>query len=95
MASMISATINGAKKTHLMYRSNLSYLQLQYYLAFLEEHGLIKKISNPSIKTSIYRATYLGLKFLKDYKKLMRYLIDSTLLRGIGEESMGDEFTRH
>lgn len=75
IASMISGSVSAIKKTNLMYKSNLNYPQLKYYLAFLENRGLVKRINSPS-KRSFYKATNLGLKFLKDYKRLMGYFND-------------------
>jgi len=53
-----------AGKTEIMYSVNMSYFQLQKYLGFLLERGLIDKVrlGNPSVT---YRVTAKGLELLR------------------------------
>jgi len=53
-----------AGKTEIMYSVNMSYFQLQKYLGFLLERGLIDKVrlGNPSVT---YRVTGKGLELLR------------------------------
>ncbi len=53
-----------AGKTEIMYSVNMSYFQLQKYLGFLLERGLIDKVAlgNPSVT---YRVTTKGLGVLR------------------------------
>ena len=53
-----------AGKTEIMYSVNMSYFQLQKYLNFLLDRGLIDKVKlgNPSVT---YRVTEKGLKLLR------------------------------
>ena len=53
-----------AGKTEIMYSVNMSYFQLQKYLGFLLERGLIDKVAmgNPSVT---YRVTTRGLEVLR------------------------------
>ena len=53
-----------AGKTEIMYSVNMSYFQLQKYLGFLLERGLIDKVrlGNPSVA---YRVTGKGLELLR------------------------------
>ena len=74
LASIVSAAMNGARKTHVMYRANLSHSQLQRYLAFLESRGLVRTVEDPTSNASLYEATDKGLQFLSDYEGLRRYL---------------------
>jgi len=74
LASIISAALGGARKTHVMYRANLSHSQLQRYLAFLEVRGLVRMIESPSGNASIYKSTEKGVQFLRDYERLGKYL---------------------
>lgn len=64
IAEMLRVGRNGAGKTEIMYSVNMSYSQIQKYLAFLLSHGFIDKVAvgNPVIT---YRVTDLGLKLLK------------------------------
>jgi predicted transcriptional regulator len=64
---------NGAGKTEIMYSANMSYAQIQKYLAFLMAQGLISKVQvgNPSIK---YQVTDKGNKLLKNIDDIMEML---------------------
>jgi predicted transcriptional regulator len=74
LASIVSAAVNGARKTHVMYRANLSHSQLQRYLAFMESRGLVRTVEDPTANAPLYEATDKGLQFLSDYEGLRRYI---------------------
>jgi predicted transcriptional regulator len=74
LASIISAAVGGARKTHVMYRANLSHSQLQRYLAFLKSRGLVRTVESLAANALLYEATERGMQFLRDYEKLGRYL---------------------
>jgi len=67
---MLNVAARGALKTHIMYRANLSHRQLEKYLHFLEDKGLIRKLLDDS---GGYEATEKGIEFLKDYARLSEY----------------------
>lgn len=62
-----------AGKTEIMYSVNMSYFQLQKYLAFMLEHGFIDqvKMGNPSVT---YRVTRKGLKLLRAIDNILEML---------------------
>ena len=62
-----------AGKTEIMYSANMSYFQLQKYLKFLLNLGLIDKITvgNPTIT---YRVTPKGLKLLSQIDNILEIL---------------------
>ena len=62
-----------AGKTEIMYSANMSYFQLQKYLSFLLERGLIDKVKlgNPSVT---YRVTKKGLGILRSIDALLQAL---------------------
>jgi len=62
-----------AGKTEIMYSANMSYFQLQKYLNFLLQHGLIYKVTvgNPVIT---YRVTKKGLKLLRNIDSILEVL---------------------
>ncbi len=62
-----------AGKTEIMYSANMSYFQLQKYLNFLLERGLIGKVTlgNPSVT---YRVTKKGLKILRSIDAILEAL---------------------
>jgi predicted transcriptional regulator len=62
---------NGARKTHVMYRCNLNSKQINQYLEFLLDSGMLEIIQErPSSKRYIYKTTDLGKKFIAHYKQL-------------------------
>ncbi|MGD9116068.1 MAG: winged helix-turn-helix domain-containing protein [Dehalococcoidia bacterium] len=62
-----------AGKTEIMYSANMSYHQLQKYLTFMLEKGLITKITvgNPVIT---YRVTRKGLRLLRSIEGVLDVL---------------------
>jgi predicted transcriptional regulator len=62
-----------AGKTEMMYSVNMSYFQLQKYLNFLLERGLIDKVKlgNPSVT---YRVTTKGLDLLRSIDAVLTTL---------------------
>ncbi len=62
-----------AGKTEIMYSANMSYFQLQKYLNFLLQLGLIYKVTvgNPSIT---YRVTNKGLRLLRNIDNILEVL---------------------
>jgi predicted transcriptional regulator len=62
---------NGARKTHVMYRCNLNSKQINEYLDFLLDSGMLEKTQErPNSKRSIYKTSELGKKFITRYKQL-------------------------
>ena len=59
-----------AGKTEIMYSVNMSYFQLQKYLGFLLDRGLIDRVQlgNPSVT---YRVTKKGIEVLRSIDGLM------------------------
>ena len=62
-----------AGKTEIMYSANMSYYQLQKYLNFLLQQGLIYKVTvgNPVVT---YRVTKKGLKLLRNIDSILEVL---------------------
>jgi len=59
------------KKTQIMYKARLSFKQLEDYLSFLEERGLIKNRKGNNGKVIGYKTSDKGRKFLRGYKELI------------------------
>lgn len=72
LANMLTVAANGALKTHIMYKANLSHRQLEKYLSFLEERGLLTHLADANLG-SIYRVTEKGLGFLREYSHVSEY----------------------
>jgi predicted transcriptional regulator len=62
MAEIIGLAKKGISKTHIMFKANLSFTQLNPYIELLSNSALLEKTSiNGKI---VYRATEKGLEFL-------------------------------
>lgn len=70
MADILSLSTVGIKKTHIMYRANLSYEQILFYLNELMAKELIAQ--HASEGTTIYRTTEKGREFLKCFTYMMQ-----------------------
>jgi len=73
LASILKVASNGALKTHIMYKANLSHRQLERYLAFLEERGLLIQGVDEAVGSRIYRITEKGFDFLREYSHVSCY----------------------
>jgi predicted transcriptional regulator len=74
LASILQVASQGALKTHIMYRANLSHRQLEKYLAFLEERGLLAQGVDADLGNRMYRITEKGFDFLREYSHVSGYL---------------------
>ena len=72
MAEMLTLAQEEVKKTHLMYKTNISYNQLMYYIGFLVEKGLIDERDGG--QSNIYLITDKGRVFLNDIEKLINQI---------------------
>jgi predicted transcriptional regulator len=79
LASILKVASNGALKTHIMYKANLSHRQLEKYLAFLEERGLLAQGVDEDLGNRIYRITEKGFDFLREYSHVSGYFTDSPM----------------
>ncbi|HEY9385788.1 MAG TPA: winged helix-turn-helix domain-containing protein [Nitrososphaeraceae archaeon] len=62
---------NGARKTHVMYRCNLNSKQINQYLRFLLDCGMLERMDeSPSSKRHLYKTSQLGQKFIGKYKEV-------------------------
>ena len=68
MAEVLAVTSNGALKTQVMYKANLSFAQLNEYLSFLLEIGLLKTVKRGEKK--FYKTTRKGTKYLESYAEI-------------------------
>ena len=72
MGDVLGLATAGIKKTHIMYRANLSYEQVHMYLAELIEKGLLVQASTD--EGLVYRTTERGREFLHYYSRLVSLL---------------------
>ncbi len=73
--SMLKAASKGALKTHILYRSNLSSVQVQLYLEFLLKRGLIEKEMKGSLSREVYVTTTKGRRYIEAFNALCKILI--------------------
>jgi predicted transcriptional regulator len=58
------------RKTHIMYNCNLSYSQLETYLSFCLEVGLLNSYLDEGTNRLSYQITSKGFEFLSVYSQL-------------------------
>ena len=61
---LVSAMGGGAKKTHILYRANISSTQVENYFSALLAHNLLEKAYDLD-GNNIYRTTERGMKFIE------------------------------
>lgn len=71
IADILEASNNETRKTYLMFRCNLAFRQLKYYLDFLLKKNLLCAVAGDggSIRDML-RVTDKGKEFLRAYKRL-------------------------
>jgi predicted transcriptional regulator len=73
---ILTVAKHGARKTHIMYRANLSYDQLNEYLTFLLDNGLIEKAADSEYDGAVvYKVSDKGRLFLERYAQLQEILV--------------------
>ncbi len=78
MADILNLSTVGIKKTHIMYRANLSYEQIIYYLGELQEKGLLEQRTEDG--NVIYGTTERGREYLNHFSQM------SELMREYSEQ---------
>jgi predicted transcriptional regulator len=74
LASILKVASNGSLKTHIMYKANLSHRQLERYLTFLEERGLLIQRHDDEIGSRMYHVTNRGVDFLREYSHISGFI---------------------
>jgi predicted transcriptional regulator len=69
IANILDNAREGTRKTQIMYRANLSFTQLNEYITFLLDQGLIRQ--HKVKEKEIYIATVKGVLFAQMYKELL------------------------
>jgi predicted transcriptional regulator len=72
MGDVLALATSGIKKTHIMYKANLSYEQVHLYLGDLIGKRLIEQDVSPD--GVVYRTTEKGREFLLHYTRLVEFL---------------------
>jgi predicted transcriptional regulator len=72
IAEIINIAKSGSSKTHIMFKANLSFKQLNQYLSILTETGLLEKSQTDG--KEIYSATQKGLNFVEKQREIISLL---------------------
>lgn len=72
MGDVLALATSGIRKTHIMYKANLSYEQVHLYLSELIGKRLISE--DASQDGVVYRTTDKGREFLLYYTRLIEFL---------------------
>lgn len=80
---IVSAARNSSKKTHLMYKGNLSYQQLNMYLGFILKNGLLEERIVDG--TRLYFVSPRGMEFLRLFEDMDNLI--SPASSQLGEEA--------
>ena len=73
IADMLRVGENGAGKTEIMYTANMSFSQIQRYLAYLVDQGFVSRVDLDNAVAG-YQVTETGMKLLKAIDSLMAML---------------------
>jgi predicted transcriptional regulator len=72
MAEIIGIAKNGTSKTHIMFKANLSFSQLNQYLTILSLSNLIEKSSTNG--REIYKSTQKGLQLMEKQYEIINLI---------------------
>jgi predicted transcriptional regulator len=73
--SILSVGLNGALRTHIMFRCNLNSRQLHTYLESLLDKGLLERRRDPPSAKVEYITTAKGRKYIEAYNVLAEMLV--------------------
>lgn len=72
IADILIIAKNGSLKTQIMYKANMTFVQLNEYLSFLLETNLI--VSTKEKDKTIYKVTSKATRFLRNYSEIRELL---------------------
>jgi predicted transcriptional regulator len=68
MAEILEVAVDGALKTQVMYRANLSFAQLNEYLKLMLDLKLLEIAKNT--EKTVYKTTTKGMRYLQSYREI-------------------------
>jgi len=75
IADILNEAVGGCRKTHIMYKCNLSCGQLTVYLKFMLDKDLLRSfVEKSSREVRVFEATDKGQTFLRAYRSLRTLL---------------------
>lgn len=75
MMDILCISKKGTSKTHIMFKANLSFSQLNEYTNFLVQHHFLEPIGNGN--KLIYKTTQRGLEFIERQQQIIGMFNDS------------------
>ena len=72
MTEILNIAKNGSSKTHIMYKANLSFTQLNEYLTVMSRTSLLEKAAFDG--REVYRPTKKGLEFMQMQQAIISLL---------------------
>jgi predicted transcriptional regulator len=72
MAEIIDIAKKGTSKTHIMFKANLSFSQLNQYLSVLSQSSLLEKFASNG--REFYKATPKGIDFMEKQCQIINLL---------------------
>jgi predicted transcriptional regulator len=72
IAEILEIARDGALKTQIMYKANLSFTQLNDYLKFMLKNNFLERLIGNG--KEVYKATEKGLIFLQRYREMIELL---------------------
>ena len=91
MAEIIGIAKNGTSKTHIMFKANLSFSQLNQYLTILAKSKLLEKSAING--REIYKSTERGLDFMEKQYEIIN-LINENYSYNVKSSPAEDFFPR-
>jgi len=76
ISKILDASREGAKKTEILYYSNLNYMQLKSYLKYLLSNEILEvgEVKDNGNSYELYRLTEKGFIFHQDVNKVLSHL---------------------
>ncbi len=76
MNKIVNVSKDGARKTEILYQSNLSYNQLNEYLSLLKEKDILKEeyVEDNGSSHSVFYPTDKGRVFVEDVRRVLKHL---------------------
>ena len=74
--AILSVCTEGALKTHVMFKCNLNSSQVQQYLAYLVDRGLLEKERKAYSSKTSYLTSERGRRYMRAYNEVVEMLRD-------------------
>jgi len=74
MTEIVEIAKRGTSKTHIMFKANLSFTQLNEYIGFLMKHNLLSRSKDE--RKTVYKSTKKGLDFMERQLQIIGMLND-------------------